>query len=99
MVLPQLTNGSSVRGAQMGRPDRHTSDKTASIKFRFVRLRLVDGDYDQGGAYWGYTAGTAIYRAYAEHNGDVVEVFNRATSRQLAKDMIHADYPNARFYN
>lgn len=69
-----------------------------------VRLRWVDGDYDQGGAYWGNTGLNSIYRAVSRDViafGDslqLVECFVRATGRQDAKLAILAKLPNATFY-
>ena len=76
----------------------------ASPKFYLRRLRFQDGDYDEGGAYWGYTPGTAIYRAVVFSataglsSGNVIEVFTRAASREGAKLDVLEVIPYARFY-
>jgi hypothetical protein len=104
MKAPKLSNGlrygvnsageKICLGAQMGRRNTLPANPAAPLKLRLVRLRLVDGDYDAGGAYWGFTAGTAIYWAY----GDSAEVFVRAGSRADAKGQVLQKIPSARFY-
>ena len=53
-------NVSSARGAPMGRRSIDTGDY-GRVKVR--RVRMVDGDYDQGGAYWG--GGVPLYLLWA----------------------------------
>jgi hypothetical protein len=109
----KLSNASSSRGAQMGRrniiPDGMLS---RFAKLHLVRLKWVDGDYDQGGAYWGgsvrvpdprvktvrgvYMALTYIYWAY---NDEGIEIFVRAIDRPAAKSKVRELLPNARFFN
>jgi len=93
-VKLNLENACSKYGAQMGRPDRMPEDKAAPVKLQLQKLRLVDGDYDRGGAYWGYTKGTSIYCAFAEN----VQMFTRSANREEAKQNIRAKLPAARFY-
>ena len=97
MTLP---NVSSKRGAPMGRRNTLPTDTTESIKFRMIQLNLVDGDYDKGGAYWGYTIDTKIYfaKGISEIDGIYVEIFTRAANRKEAKFLIREIMPNARFY-
>jgi hypothetical protein len=87
-------------GASMGRPDTLPENPAAPVKLSLVRLRLCDGDYDSGGAYWGYVAGTSIYRALGDaDDGDTVaEIYVRAESRAAAKDKIRRRIPGATFY-
>ncbi len=88
-------------GSRMGRADSVPSDATereSSCKLRLVKLRWVDGAYDQGGAYWGRTAGTNIYLATGDVGEEVAEVYVRAASRKQAKEMVREKLPNARFY-
>lgn len=91
-------------GSQMGRRDRLPSVVNGPIKMRLVQLRFVSGDYDKGGAYWGYTPGTAIYRGVSsvvQHFGDSLhyaELFVRANSRADAKAQVLAKLPGATFY-
>lgn len=94
-------NGKKVcKGAQLGRRNYLPEDRQAvTPKLLLHRLRFVDGDYDQGGAYWGYTPGTAIYRAACfDEAGSVVELFTRNTSREGAKLDVLEIIPHARFY-
>lgn len=52
--MKQLSEVSSRRGAPMGR----TSFGDPEGKhIRMVRMQVVDGDYDVGGAYWGFGSG------------------------------------------
>jgi len=95
LVLP---NASSERGAQMGRPNSLPDDKEAPIKLRMEALKFIDGDYDHGGAYWGYTAGTAIYCAWGEDEKNQVRIFVRAKNRNEAKEMVKEILPAAEFW-
>jgi hypothetical protein len=90
-------------GSQMGRPDSLPPASFAG-RLRLVRLRWFDGDYDEGGAYWGCGKGGHIYRAIAvlpckpdDWDGNC-ECFVRAGSRQAAKAAVLAKVPGARFY-
>lgn len=95
-----LPNGSRQRGAQLGRRDTLPSDSAAPIKLRLTRLRWVDGDYDQFGAYWGRTNRDYIYCARgedAEHQE--VHKFARARTRDEAKLAILEDIHGATFFD
>ena len=83
-------------GSSMGRRDILPDDPCETIKLRVEKLRWVDGDYDQGGAYWGYTSGTAIYCAWDPHSG--VRLFTRAESRHDAMHDFLEKIPAATFY-
>jgi hypothetical protein len=97
-----LSNGSSPRGAQMGRPNNITALARAmkKIKLQMVRLKWVDGDYDQGGAYWGRSIGdTDIYCAWGKDTQDnLIQIFIRAFNQELAKEDIREVLPNAAFF-
>ena len=86
------------RGADMGRPNLLPEDPAASIRLRLERLRWVDGDYDQGGAYWGNSGGTDIYCAWGEDEKWQVRVFVRAASRDEAKAGVRESVPGVTFY-
>jgi len=90
VIRPQLAKAYSSRGASMGRPNTLPEIATQyPTKLHMYALRFVDGDYDEGGAYWGYTPGTRIYRAYGETSHlESVEVFVRASSRKEAKALV-----------
>lgn len=100
-------NGKRVcRGAQMGRPNiiPHglTEKGTQSVKLHLERLQWVDGDYDQGGAYWGCPGrGMYVYCAWGKWgiNMAFVQVFVRAISRKDAKSLVRDDLPFAKFFH
>jgi hypothetical protein len=81
-------------GAPMGRRNELPDDCEAPVKLNMVRLRWYDGDYDQGGAYWGNSGGTSIYWA----TSGTIKIFVRAASRDVAKNKVRHTLPNARFY-
>jgi len=94
---PELPNGVSQWGAQMGRRD-NIEDPDAPVKFHLVKMKLVDGGYDQGGAYWGYVWGQPVWRAIGEDEDMVNEMFIRARTRGEAKASVLKAFPKARFY-
>lgn len=92
-----LQDVSSSRGAPMGRSS-NINDTEYPVEFEVERLQWVDGDYDQGGAYWGRSGETDyIYRACGESGDEVEEIFVRAPSLIEAKTEIEKTYPNATF--
>jgi hypothetical protein len=72
------------RGAPMGR--RNVTDNPES-KVLLFRMRMVDSDYDAGGAYWG--SGEPMYAAI----GEEFEYFLRAKDIDSAKQSILNEYP------
>lgn len=102
-VLPDV---SCKYGAPMGRRSTLPDDFNTPIKLHLRRLRLVDGDYDIGGAYWGAPMWDHpedrlwVAWGYARENSEefMVRVFYRAARRSVAKDKIREDLPNATFY-
>ncbi len=108
-----LESGVTNRGARYGRPNILPANENQDIKLRMEKLRWVDGDYDQFGAYWGRTSGKNIFCAYSEEkvmwrsNWDSsiqsevrrVEIFVAAPNRAEAKKEIRSILPKARFYN
>jgi len=85
-------------GSAMGRRDTLPDDAAAPCKLRMERLRWVDGDYDQFGAYWGNSGGTSIYCAHGDAGEVSARVFVRASSREEAKTKVRQTLPNAAFY-
>ena len=86
-------------GAAMGRRDLIPPDPDTVRKLHLVKLRWVDGDYDEGGAYWGNSGGTAIYWAFGQSDTEKAECFVRAIGRQAAKSTVRdLHFPNASFY-
>lgn len=87
----------------MGRPNQLPDDVNAPVKLRMERLKWVDGDYDQFGAYWGGGSGDFIFYAYgtayhAIKNAEPVSVFVRAYKREAAKVLVQNILQNATFY-
>lgn len=76
-MLPYQTNVSSKYGAPMGRNIR---DPHLLGKVSLRRVRLDQGGYDQGGAYWGH--GQPLFCAWNDENPPV---YVRATDRDTAK--------------
>lgn len=104
MTAPKLTDVNSRYGAPMGRPSFTNPVRAITFKFYLQRVRLNQGGYDDGGAYWG--TGQKLYRAYAdsvwladeERDEEGSEWFFRADDREDAKAEVLHLYPNARFY-
>lgn len=95
-IEQKLSNGCGMYGASMGRRGSHTADHDAVLEFGVYPVRLDEGGYDNGGAYWG--TGKPLWRALAEAaDGDVVEMFLRAATRADAKINVLAEYPRATF--
>ena len=104
--LRGFTNAEGVwvcTGAQMGRSDNMphpgNNDLEAPWKLHLVRLRWVDGDYDEGGAYWGGGQGDSIFWAYGDVGDTAAEIFVRARTRAEAKAKVRARLLGARFFN
>lgn len=95
-------NGKRIcRGAQMGRVSQLPENREASIKLRIERLKWVDSDYDQGGAYWGNPHdGRAVYCAWGQWGIPFkpVFVFVWASNREEAKRAVRNNLPNATFF-
>jgi hypothetical protein len=93
-------NVNSQYGAPMGRRQTgYGADPTT--KFNLVHIRLNNGGYDRGGAYWGIDKPLYYYHAYETHpNEKEVDIsdFIRAYDREDAKTIIRHNYPNARFF-
>ena len=79
-----LTDVGSKRGAPMGRADCCDSP-TATVNL--FRVRMVDGCYDAGGAYWG--SGTPLYAAI----GDGFEWYSRARDVEAARSALANSFP------
>ena len=92
LALP-VNKGYSSRGAAMGRMDDLEGQPE---RLHLQQLHMQDGDYDTGGAYWGYTAGQPMWCAFSpdDTNNDVpIRVFVRATDREAAKKAILKKLP------
>ena len=84
-------------GSRMGRQSFDGRAHTP-VKCSLRKLRWVDGDYDEQGAYWGRTPGTHIYWCNFDIGDTNEDIFVRATSRDDAKEQVRYKLPNARFY-
>lgn len=82
---------SSQYGAPMGRRS-DPLDRFNGAKVHLRRVRLVDGDYDPGGAYWG--VGAPLWCVWDDADGYGYEAYFRAPTREAAKRILQG----ARFY-
>lgn len=102
-----LSKVHSQYGAPRGRPE-NTDGRTLPIKFHLVRMRINQGGYDDGGAYWGRDA--PLYHAWGEtppvmnagyyglaDDADQ-EFYLRAYSHDDAKARVLRKFPRASFY-
>ena len=84
--MKQFTDVSSSSGAPMGRSDSHHGPDMGDYEGRPVRIfkvRPVDGDYDDGGAYWGFGYGVEpLWCIRTDCRG--FEIFIRSISRPRA---------------
>ena len=73
-------------GAPMGRSNQMPENKNAKGKLQLCRMKMYDGAYDMGGAYWG-CGDRDMYHAEGELVDEefVTIVFVRAFSRANAK--------------
>jgi hypothetical protein len=94
-----FTDVSSRFGAPMGRGACHASPDYAGL-VRIERVRMVDGDYDRGGAYWG-GGGLPLFVVWSvdvDDDNAAIEYFERAPNRESMKAAVRKRYPNVRFY-
>ena len=83
----------------MGRPDT-ILEPDAAVRFHLRKMRIVDGGYDTGGAYWGYGSPTFGCMWHAFGDGPLYrnELFVRARNREEAKQYVLAVFPRATFW-
>lgn len=98
MATLKVSDVSCRYGAPMGRRNILPDDCDEAVKLQMVKLQWVDGDYDEGGAYWGGGSGDSIYFASGENDEIVIEVYVRARNRTAAKAKVRRLLPNAKFY-
>ena len=89
-----LEHVESKYGAPIGRPNKLPEDTSAPVTLHLHVLKMVDGDYDEGGAYWGRGSKCPVRVAYNES----VLIFVRAKTRYAAKAEVLKLLPKARFY-
>lgn len=98
--------GDRRRGAEMGRfSDWVRVDGVGfglspdASKVRLEKLRIVDGDYDQYGVYWGFGPDSApMWVCEVEDEEVIKHGFVRGWNRDEAKAEILRHWPTARFY-
>ena len=83
-------------GAPLG-DSGEQGDPDYPYKFYLQKIRMVDGDYDPAGTYWG-GGGEPLWGYMGEDDEVLVRGFVRAKDRTSAKAYIREYYPNARFY-
>lgn len=93
----KLEDVSSKYGAPMGRRDNATEPDTEG-PFQLQRMRWVDHDYDEGGAYWGQNGCNHMYVAQADGMEEVQRCFVRGQNRAEAKAEVRKIFKKARFY-
>lgn len=91
--MKQFSDVSAEYGAPMGRGYAMKND---TAKVHLFRVKMVDGDYDDGGAYWGGPPSEPLFCA-RDDDGEV-QVFVRADSRESAKADLQEQFPELRFY-
>lgn len=64
------------------------------FKTSLRKIRIDNGGYDSGGAYWGI--GQPLY--WAGSDCGTIDLWFRAPTRDDAKDHVRSKFPNARFY-
>lgn len=95
MKLPTKVPDVNCRyGAPMGRRD-HDETGGEPTKAGLVALRWVDGDYDEGGAYWG--GGPDRIYWLRDDNGKL-SVFIRAGTREKAIEIAANHWPHVSIY-
>lgn len=85
MKAPYKTKVNGKYGAPMGRPDSLPEEPITEAHLH--RMRLIDGDYDEGGAYWG--CGMPMFCCF----GDGFEFYFRARDQEAAEDYLIETYP------
>lgn len=80
-----LPDVSSRYGAPMGRRDYGDAEAAAPRSVYLFRMRMADGDYDVGGAYWGASS-TPVFVAYAPptETSEGLRLTVRASKRERA---------------
>lgn len=91
-------------GAPMGRTEYHPQREDSDVqKLNLAQVRINNGGYDTGGAYWG--TGQTLYVAWADSDyieaadkeTSPVEIYTRANSREQAKTNLLKVYPFIKF--
>lgn len=91
--LPEVN---SSRGAPMGRMP-NLPDPDDPVKFYLQEMEMVDGGYDNGGAYWGCSFDGNVMYVATDANREYW-FYTRARFREQAKADILKCVPAARFF-
>ena len=98
----QFADVHSSRGAPMGRLHFCIPGWEAVVDRCYLfRVNMVDGDYDDGGAYWGGPPSLPLYcvrNNKRDAAGIYVQLFYRAATRDAAKRMALADHRSLVFF-
>lgn len=79
------------RGAPMGRSTFGEAREVSNGRIELFRVRFVDGDYDDGGAYWGGYPSLSLYCARTG-DGSTYRNFARAKSRKEAAEIMEIPF-------
>ena len=91
MPTKQFDDVSCKYGAPMGRRE-YCDDDAARV--HVFRVRMVDGDYDDGGAYWGGYPSKPLY-CVRDDNG-LVQLFIRGHTRYEVLQYLAEHHPDLR---
>jgi len=80
-------------GAPMGRMSFGHPEEAKDKSIELFRVAFVDGDYDDGGAYWGGYPSSPLYCARTG-DGSTYRNFARANSRKEAAEIM--EIPDAK---
>lgn len=99
-MKPALPHLNCRYGAPMGRPDTIPAwvmnPKAEAPVLHLRQFRMVDGDYDTGGAYWGGPCRHGrMYCAFSGKDTDLIQVFVRAPTVTDAMRMVLDKIPRA----
>lgn len=83
--MKQFEDVSAKHGAPMGRPNVVQAGDIVHV----FEVEMVDGDYDDGGAYWGGPPSDPLFCA----RGSETQVFTRANTLKDAVRIFEQEYP------
>lgn len=86
--MQQFESVNCSRGAPMGRSEYGNACEVSDKRIHLFRVNLVDGDYDDGGAYWGGGRGTKPLYCARTGDGCTYRAFVRANSRKEAIQLL-----------
>lgn len=86
-MAKQFPDVKSTHGAPMGRASFGIPENCEPRSVSLFRVRFVDGDYDDGGAYWGGGRDAGPLYCARDDSGDYRQ-FTRAPSRAKAAELL-----------